>query len=125
MPRIGRYADATQHTFDSTYRQWNNSSAAKTEFVIGLLEQRVEVFLQSTIERVAGTDRPEIGYALNATASVTDSEIEFSNVRATFTLTDAVLPSLGYNYVAVVEAGSGGGSAPTFYRALLNTRYLG
>jgi len=109
-----KYANATGHSYSSTtIRAWNNSGAARVELVVGWTEDAVQIAV--TMRASKNTNNPIIWIGVDSTtAAVSDDSVALRNVNAgAIGAGKAILhlPSVGYHYVAPLEASSASGAA--------------
>lgn len=109
-------ANATSHTFDSTWRPFNNDQAnSSVNFIIGLVDQAVHASLNASLTMTAGGSSPQIGIGVNATssASVLGTLGIAGTLRIDYCETN-FFPILGYSFICANEQGSNTGADPTF-----------
>lgn len=123
-----KWSDGTSHTYNSaTPRYWNNSSSSIVSFIQGVIDQHIDCSAAVYTLSDNGKISPIHGMNINAnntfyyagfdgtTTSSSTTTVGVYNAREH---RGSLIPTLGYNYIAFVEAA--GSPAPTFYRAMLN-----
>jgi hypothetical protein len=121
--------DATSHTYNGAYRQWNNAAANKIEWICGVIGAAIDVHILGEQITASGTFQyPIVAAGLDTTTSSTFPFI-FCYIAGS---NDGVpgasgggsgtfLPGLGYHYVAAMESGIG---TQTFTSFQLSARVL-
>lgn len=115
-----RYTDSTNSwSYSSaTLRAMNNSSNARFEFVsVGPSKVDANVAIH-----IGGAGNGQIGIGYDSTTAVYTSIAQFNGVGTTGTMGESIRTTLGYHYIAPLEA-SGSGSATFYGDAGVSTPY--
>lgn len=104
--RITRYAskvDTTSHTYNGAYRYWNNDTANKLEFIIGVVENIISWNLSSQQHPAADNKDTIVTISINATPTgATTPFVQNWNIYWTYQgVGSSSIPSLGYTYYAI------------------------
>lgn len=107
---------ATNHTYTvATYRYWNNDTANKFEFVIGEIGESISVSSQeNSYTSAAGTTAALHGAELNWTSgspTLAQTIAQTNSIDYVIhSITNVFIPTLGYNYVSILEYQAAGGT---------------
>ena len=118
--RVGRtlyFADATSHSYTTAaWRAWNNSTANKAQFIVGVLEDPISCLFNCNM---SGAVSQTNGLDINSFTTATP--LCYSNSTSTnnnpYTSTAIINPtslSLGYNYLGATEYGIASGTSVSF-----------
>jgi len=98
------FTDATSHSYDGVYRQWNNSAASQVAFVAGLAEDGLPTNVNAQCNASGASTFPICGIGFDT------GTVPF---RKTYTFTvgenlaaaagTVIPPQIGYHYITVVE----------------------
>jgi hypothetical protein len=116
IQRYGRFVDTTNSwTYaTATYRAWNNSTANRVEFVVGVAEDCVSMDFLG-YQTVAGAVIGTIGIGLDS-VTVDSSILKTASAGTPPFTTNARyvgVPTVGYHYLSGLEYA--GGATVTFY----------
>ena len=103
LPMLVTKVDATSHTYGTaTYRYWNNNTANKVEFCIGVVES--PIYYGINMDTTAGASATAyVVAAINATSNPGPIAAISTGIRSRGYQRDAVMPTVGYNYISALE----------------------
>lgn len=90
----------------ATWRQWEAASSNKYEFFIGYADQTCMTALSAAFSNSSAGVNGFVGYGLNsitAPSGITAVASSANSSMRSMSLTDTIIPILGYNYVAGLE----------------------
>ena len=99
----------TAHTYaTAAWRYWNNDTSNKVEFIIGLLEDSITMQAQGDLDPSAAGVVGILAAGLNTTSGAGQPVFRNDNAETVVAATIGMgIPSLGYNYLALLEYSSG------------------
>lgn len=107
LRRTGSTSETTSHTYNSiTYRYWNNSSANKSEFVVGAADELIEIYTSVGFYTSNVAHGARFAAVLNWTSGDPNGyQHHQTNTAFTKLLTGQPEPvTLGYNFIAYIES---------------------
>lgn len=110
----------TSHAYTTaSWREWNNSTAYRLEYIQGLVEESVTVQL---VGKFSGSAESRLGLGFNtvATSSVPEGvfvSTALAGASISTTLRRGVDAVLGYNYIAPMQFGSASGNFDKIHMA--------
>lgn len=112
VPRTIAQINTNSHTYTTaSWREWNNSTSSRFEWVDGDPNPRQFYFVYRA--NVTGSGAPSVSFAINSTSGPNGSKGEQFNNFADAASSDSFDGRTGYNFFTGVEFGSSG---PTFER---------
>jgi hypothetical protein len=113
---------ASSHTYNSAaVRSWNNDATLRVEFIIGVVEEIVQINLLAQITAAVANFFGYVGFGINSTTAFNGNEqiiVGSTNLlRAGEACTRQ--PTLGYTYYQLLQQGNAT-NAPTFDLASLD-----
>jgi hypothetical protein len=113
-PRRLRKASASSHSYSTaTQRPWNNSTANRVEFLLGLYEDFVPCAISGYSTPFADGQQANIGIGLDSTTATTEQMIAPTKAAlkgARMGVYNSFAPGLGYHYLQALEIGDAAGS---------------
>lgn len=109
--RLGAKTEATSHNHTASWRYWNNDTAQKMEFVIGVAEDGLSASLSA--EWNGNGTIAYVALGLDTTTGGVGSRMYFFGSQQAGSFF-GFAPQLGYHYLAVLEYGNA--ATPTFTR---------
>jgi len=121
------YSDTTLHAYNSaTIRYWNNNSAVRVEFVCGGIEDSFQAGYWANLQQASGS-QPRLGLGLNTNTAYSSEKIGLGNISSGVTMygnTYTDFPSVGFNYLAILESVVVSSGSPFYQETSVNMNYL-
>ena len=108
LPKIGRVYDATEHAWETgTWRYYNNDSANKIQFVLGLVEQGIQTWMMADDTRNGlrlgiDLDAATAGDPTYGTYRNDDTPVSSGGSNGRVAASDL---AAGYHYLSMLEIG--------------------
>ena len=121
--RVLRYAyiadTADSHSYTvAAWRIWNNNTANKIQFVVGVQEDALSNYIYATtsgaVGQWAGTELNGTAFSYGGGTQISSQNSAIVALQAFFVASPATI-SLGYNYIAAIELGIANGTSVNFY----------
>jgi hypothetical protein len=117
------------HTYNSaTFRAYNNSSASRVEFVIGVAEDLLLVGVLARARISNASYRWRVGAEIDATTTLSSPYLvqgSTNTADAELQASQHLLELVGYHYISMVEAVSNAAATMTSDMGLLTVSYPG
>ena len=113
IPRRMYDGDATSHNYTTgTWRSWNGDDTIRLEFILGVLEDAVTIYLNS------GVETAYVGVGLDATNANATSLVFHYNGDTVLQIVGGagpLYPATGYHYLQAIELGVPGATQSEVY----------